>query len=167
CFGVEVRFGCDHTGDQVGVDAVALGRRANQVAERLLRNLRRRHGNKNFLWLDRQDLLDGNLCGSAFHLQTIFVAEDLVAGYCQPLPAAQHDVFGAHTRRGACQKKRAHGQVLQPHGATSRSANCSMAAATPLWSLEAVSCQPKFLSSGTQLPITTGMPAKESISRSL
>src|ERR1700719_2711633 len=124
-----------------------------------------RHRRENVLWLDGQNLVHRHIHCATLHLQMIFIAKDLIASHRQALTVAQHDVFGPRSRRGERHKHHAQGQVLQPHGATSRSANSSMAAATPLSSLDAVSCQPKFLSSGTQFPITTGTPAKESISR--
>ena len=82
------------------VSAVALGGCANQFAKGLLRNFYTRYGREHFLWLDRQDFFGRNFYGAASYLQTVFIAEDLVAGYRQPLTAAQHDVFSARSRRG-------------------------------------------------------------------
>src|SRR5215470_19665607 len=98
----------------------------------------------------------------------IFFAIELIAGYVQALSAAQDHVLSPCSRSSQQEQwwqKQCGG--LQAQGVASFSAKCSIARATPFSSLLLVSCQPNFFSSGTPFPITTGIPANVSISRSL
>src|ERR1700736_2402868 len=106
---------------------------------------------------------------TAIHLQAVFVPEQLIACYGQALAAAQYHVFGAQRRCPEQSQSQRHKDELaiHAHEGASRKAKSSMAAATPSLSLLRVSCQPKVFNSATQFSITTGMPAKFSISRSL
>src|SRR5882762_11116267 len=83
------------------------------------------------------------------------------------MAAAKHDVFGAQRRRCQHGKREQERCSFQTQGAASRNANCSIAKATPFSSFVPVSCQPYVFNDGTLFPITTGIPANESISRSL
>src|SRR5882762_3889230 len=119
----------------------------------------------------------------------VFVTEKLVARPLQALAAAKHHVFRTQRRsRQRCKQEQQYGAPRKTnrgtksasrnttHGAksasqrqvaASRKANCSMANATPFSSFVPVSCQPYVFNSGTLFPMTTGIPANESISRSL
>src|ERR1700693_5800060 len=125
-----------------------------------------------FFRLDGYYLLAGNFYKAAIHLQAVFVAQQLIPRYGQALAAAQHHVFGAQRwsqkQRGQEQSAYQKNQLaIHAHDGASRKAKSSMAAATPSLSLLRVSCQPKVFSSATQFSITTGIPAKFNISRSL
>ena len=144
------------------------GRAFNEIPKGSLRGFHRRRRGENILRLDGGDVLGGYFDKATFHLQPVFVAEELVTRNVKPLAAAQHKVFRANWG-GGCRQRRRKQQNRESHAheAASRRANCSMATATPFSSFVPVSCQPKFFSSGTPLPITTGIPANDNISRSL
>src|SRR5271154_5684788 len=99
------------------------------------------------------------------------VTAELIAGDAQASAAAQDDIFrvsGGHCHEGKRYQGQNRGQKgPQAHSGASRRAKCSMAAATPSSSLEPVICQPRAFNSDTPFAITTGMPTKDSISRSL
>src|SRR5205814_9527078 len=112
------------------------------------------------------------------NLRLVLVAHKCIASDVQVRAAARHNVFCAQRRssehaeyeqecRASHNTIRYTKGVLQRQGAASRNANCSMAKATPFSSFVPVSCQPYVFKAGTLFPITTGMPANESISRSL
>src|SRR5439155_24384881 len=137
-----------------------------------------RQRRKNLFRLDRHNIFGGDLHRASGHLQAVLVSNKLVACYLQALTAAQHHVFCS--QRGRCQHDKREQKcgtsrntsrdakgALQTQGAASRNANCSIAKATPFSSFVPVSCQPYVFNAATLFPITTGMPANESISRSL
>src|ERR1700688_298006 len=125
-----------------------------------------------FFRLDGYDFLAGNFHKAAIHLQAVFVAQQLIASYGQALAAAQHNVFCAQSRsqkQGSQEQSSYENSQLavHAHDGASRRAKSSIAAATPSLSLLRVSCHPKVFNSATQFSITTGIPAKFNISRSL
>src|SRR5271163_1343692 len=135
--------------------------------ERRRRGDRGRQRSKRIFRVDGNDFLDRNFHDTSRNLQSVFVSDKLITRYMNPLAAPQGDVLCAQTRRCREQNRARYERAHQAHGAASRNAKCSIAAATPPSSLLAVSCQPNPFNSATPFPITTGMPANVSISRSL
>src|SRR6516162_962056 len=103
-------------------------------------------------------------------MQPIPVAEYLVCRLLLAQKNSQDNIVGSC--RSSENEERCghetHRQVVSYcHFAAVCSAYCSIAAATPSSSFEPVMAQPRAFNSGTPLPITTGTPAKDSISMSL
>ena len=156
--------------NQVGVNAIALGCSADNLLERSLLAQRLGQRLENLFRLNSHNIVHRHLGDAPFQVEAILVAQNFVAGYIQARATAQDHVIGM--RGNGRSKEGRRGQTRQEavsycHSAAVSSAKRSIAAATPSSSLEPVIAQPRVFSSGTLLPITTGTPAKDNISRSL
>src|SRR3984893_7655370 len=165
-FGIEVGLRGDDAGNKIGVDTVAGRRTLNQVTKGRLHRFDGCRG-KDIFRFNGHHIVGGKFDKTAIQLQAVLVAEQLIPGDMESLAILQHKILGARLRNRREKQWQEECEILHAHRVASRSANCSIARATPFSSLVPVSCQPKFFNSGTPLPITTGIPANDSISRSL
>jgi len=168
--GIEIRFDSDNTMDEVGVDTVAFGGSADDLLEGggAAKGLRDRL--EDLFGFDADDIFEEHLGHAPFQVETIAITKDFVSSDVQARAAAKDDIIGA-SRRGRgkeddCEQSTDRDASDQQPG-TSWSANRAIATATPSSSLDRVTCQPRSLSSGTLFPMTTGVPAKDNISKSL
>ncbi len=171
---IEIGLRNDETGDEVFVHAVFLRGGADQI--RKGRSGRSFAGEewKVVFGFDGDDFFGADCDVAASNVKVHNFAFVLVAGDVQTLAVAKDGGFSECGRSvGKHRQKRDENKESgRPRYATQgihlrSKANCSMAAATPLSSLERVTCQPSWSKPGTLLPMTIGTPAYSSISRSL